>query len=87
MATLEEIWSAYPLITCKQDRIGNLQIWQGSTVGAMNEAALIQNSQDIEAAFEYTNATEEDKEEISKGYTVTLRMYDECLWALFDIPF
>lgn len=87
MATLEEVWSIYPIVTCKEDRIGNLLVWQGEKEGSPDQAALVQDSQNVSAALEYTNATPEDKAELEKGYAVTLRMYDECLWALFDIPF
>lgn len=87
MPTDVEIWQAHPTVTIREDRIGNLHLWQGENAGKDTDGALVQDSQDIAAALEYTNITQEDREELSKGYPVTIKMYDECFCVLFEIEF
>lgn len=82
----QDIYSPYVDCIFKYDRIGNLQIWQGTEAGSPDEAAYVQNSQNIDAIFEYATLTEEDKEALDRGWAIAAGLHEDMVAALFDIP-
>jgi len=71
----------YIKVTAQEDSIGNLQLWRGDNTPKPDNDCLIayiQTSQVRDALFEYCfDLSEDDKEDLQKGYTVVLNLDEE----------
>lgn len=73
-------------VTAQEDRIGNLQLWIGKVKPANEDKiAYIQTSQARSDIFvNCFNLTDEDKEELEKGYTVVLQLHEDYIVDIFS---
>ena len=69
-------------VTCvaQLDKIGNLEIWRGTTAQRPDSDAMVayfQTSQDIDALLSDSDATDQDRADLYAGWPIVLNLLDD----------